>query len=193
MQSLKACARLPALAEIAVCRSHSAASWLTVLVVRVSPGGGVPVLLLPPGREVCGGAHAAKSINAAKNPSFMNHPRSRSLSSRKSPLIPLLSKAERCLALRFCFRYVATCDPRRNRGNGNRTTGTIATFGTGAQRLIEPEHSNVTTPTPCVIARRIAPVPDGLRSRYPALGTSCAGRRANSGSRQRRRQSAPWR
>jgi hypothetical protein len=91
MQSLKACALLPALADIAAWRSHSVASWLTVLgAFMVSLAGGV-LAVLPDGREVCGVAHAAKRRSAAKNSNFMVILVC-SLSLRKSPLILFLSK-----------------------------------------------------------------------------------------------------
>jgi hypothetical protein len=92
MQSLKACALLPALADIAAWRSHSVASWLTVLgAVMVSLAGGVPAVLLPDGREGCGVAHAAKRRSAANNPSFISHPRFQSFS-KKIPLNPSFVK-----------------------------------------------------------------------------------------------------
>ena len=79
MQSLKACARLPALADIAAWRSQSVASWLNVfagmlLVVFWEELAGAVRLLA--GRDGWGDwevAHAATSINAAKSPSFMGH------------------------------------------------------------------------------------------------------------------------
>ena len=74
MHLLKASALLPAL-DKAASRSHSCASWLTVFeVALLSLVGGVSAVLLPEGREVCGEEHAAKSISAANNPSFMSHP-----------------------------------------------------------------------------------------------------------------------
>jgi hypothetical protein len=76
MQSLKACARLPALADTATWRSQSVASWLTVLgAVVLALAGGLPADLLPEGRDVCPVEHAVKSSNAATNASFMSYPR----------------------------------------------------------------------------------------------------------------------
>jgi hypothetical protein len=72
MQLLKTSARLPALADIAAWRSHSMASWLAVLMLRLSPAAG-GALLPPPVGDGPGAAHAAKMISAASNPSFMIH------------------------------------------------------------------------------------------------------------------------
>jgi hypothetical protein len=76
MHSLKTCDRLPALPEIAACRSHSVASWAAVVggAALVSPEtGGVPALRLPPveaGGD-CGAEHAANSRRAARSAFFM--------------------------------------------------------------------------------------------------------------------------
>jgi hypothetical protein len=76
MQSLKTCARLPALPEIAACRSHSVVSWAAVVggAALVSPdAGGVPALRLVPveaGGD-CGAEHAAKSRSAARSEFFI--------------------------------------------------------------------------------------------------------------------------
>ena len=72
IHSLKACALLPALADIAACRSHSVASWLTVLGRLLSLVGAVPAVLLPVGRDVCAGEHDARSKSAASSPSFIS-------------------------------------------------------------------------------------------------------------------------
>ena len=74
MHLLKASALAPA-PDRAASRSHSCASWFTVFgVVLLSLVGGVPAVLLPEGRDVCGAEHAAKSTSAANSPSFMSHP-----------------------------------------------------------------------------------------------------------------------
>jgi hypothetical protein len=74
MQLLKASARLPAPAESAALRSHSDASWLSVLLDRLSLDGGALLLSYGPaaGYGRGGGAHPANSSNPTKNTSFMD-------------------------------------------------------------------------------------------------------------------------
>jgi hypothetical protein len=73
MQLLKASARLPAPAERAALRSHSDASWLRVLLDRLSLDGGALLLSYgPAGYGRGGGAHPANRSNPTKNTRFMD-------------------------------------------------------------------------------------------------------------------------